>query len=97
MKLLSPGADVEMRSDRQATVDEVEQFYTHLSKLLVAVDFLKLSNPKKLLQRLRRMFNRIKLEHLEVSILRGILTHIDASINPKKRKGSTTLTDQEHE
>jgi tRNA (cytidine32/uridine32-2'-O)-methyltransferase len=80
MKLLSPVAEVEMHSGKQATAEEVEQFYAHLQEVLVAIDFLKLSNPKKLVQRLRRMFNRIKLEHLEVSILRGILTHINASI-----------------
>ena len=76
MKLLSPTADVEMRPDSLATVEAVELFYTHLREVLVAIDFLKPSNPKKLVQRLRRMFNRTKLESMEVNILRGILTHI---------------------
>jgi len=84
MKLLSPAAEVEMQADRQATVEEVEQFYTHLREVLLAIGFLKPSNPKKLLQRVRRLFNRIKLEHLEVSILRGILTHMNAAIDSKK-------------
>ena len=76
MRLLSPSADVEMRQDSLATVEEVELFYTHLREVLVAIDFLKPSNPKKLVQRLRRMFNRTKLETMEVNILRGILTQI---------------------
>lgn len=97
MKLLSPLAEVEMHSDRQASVDDVERFYDHLREVLVAIDFLKLSNPKKLLQRLRRLFNRIKLEELEVNILRGILTHINASIDQTKAKPSTKLIEKGHE
>ena len=76
MKLLLPVADVEMGQEELATVDEVELFYVHLREVLIDIDFLKPSNPKKLLQRLRRMFNRTKLESTEVNILRGILTHI---------------------
>ena len=80
MKLLSPIADVEMRHDTLATAESVELFYTHLREVLVAIDFLKPSNPKKLLQRLRRMFNRTKLETMEVNILRGILTSVNDAL-----------------
>lgn len=85
MKLLSPSADVEMRHDSLATVEEVELFYTHLREVLVAIDFLKPSNPKKLVQRLRRMFNRTKLETMEVNILRGILTQIKNTLQKTQR------------
>ena len=84
MRLLSPIANVEMQLEPQATVDEVEQFYAHLRDVLIDIDFLKLSNPKKLMQRLRRLFNRTKLEQVEVNILRGILTHIQAAIKRKE-------------
>jgi len=86
MKLLAPAAFVEMASEIAATADEVEQFYTHLRNVLVTIDFLKLSNPKRLMQRLRRMFNRIKLEHLEVNILRGILSHVQYALKQIKEK-----------
>ncbi len=85
MKLLSPVADVETGRDTQATTDSVERFYTHLREVLVAIDFLKPSNPKRLLQRLRRLFNRVKLETMEVNILRGILTHIETALQKDKR------------
>ncbi len=85
MKLLSPPADVEMRHDSLATVEEVELFYAHLREVLLAIDFLKPSNPKKLLQRLRRMFNRTKLECMEINILRGILTHIKEALKKTRR------------
>ncbi len=80
MKLLSPAIDVGVSRDSQATVEEVEQFYTHLQEVLVEIDFLKPSNPRKLLQRLRRLYNRVRLEHMEVNILRGILTHIQTAL-----------------
>ena len=84
MKLLSPVAEVETRQDRLATSDAVEQFYTHLREVLIDIDFLKPSNPKRLFQRLRRMFNRIQLESMEINILRGILTHVQSAITRMK-------------
>ena len=84
MKLLSPMAEVETRHDSQATADSVEQFYTHLREVLIDIDFLKPSNPKRLFQRLRRMFNRIQLESMEINILRGILTHVQSAITRTK-------------
>jgi tRNA (cytidine32/uridine32-2'-O)-methyltransferase len=85
MKLLSPTTNAKPSRDSLATVDEVEQFYEHLRDMLVSIDFLKPSNPKKLLQRLRRMFNRTKLESVEVNILRGILTNVKKAL-PKTRE-----------
>lgn len=84
MKLLSPSIDVGISRDSYATADEVDQFYTHLREVLIDIDFLKPSNPRKLLQRLRRLFNRARLEHVEVNILRGILTHIQTALHKAK-------------
>ena len=83
MKLLSPTATVETRKDHLATVDEVEKFHEHLQEVLIKVDFLKPSNPKKLVPRLRRMFDRIQLEQMEVNILRGILTQIEQALKSR--------------
>jgi len=79
MRLLSPTATVETRHDTFATADEIERFYAHLNQVLIEIDFLKPSNPKRLMQRLRRLFNRARLESMEVNILRGILTQIQSS------------------
>lgn len=75
---LSPEALVNTTHNQPATSTEIELFYEHLEKVLVEIDFLKPSNPKRLLQRLRRLFNRTQLESTEVNILRGILTHVQA-------------------
>lgn len=83
MKWLSLGRESVSQSEELATVDQVERFYTHLKEVLVSIDFLKISNPVKLVQRLRRMFNRIKLEANEVNILRGILSNIQRALQKR--------------
>lgn len=60
-----------------AQADDVELFYRHLEGTLIALGFLDPDNPKhlmRLMRRLRRLFNRARLTHNEVNILRGILT-----------------------
>ncbi len=85
MKLLAPSATVGTVDNPLAKVEDIEQFYSHLTSVLVEIDFLKLNNPKRLMQRLRRMFNRIRLESMEVNILRGILTHVEMAIKNENR------------
>ena len=84
MKLLSPSIQVETGGADFATADAVEQFHEHLREVLIGIDFLKPSNPKKLLLRLRRLFNRAQLESVEVNILRGILTHVQRALHQLK-------------
>jgi tRNA (cytidine32/uridine32-2'-O)-methyltransferase len=81
VRSLSPNVKTEMRPTQLAHVEAVEQFYDHLREVLIEIHFLKPSNPKKLLQRLRRLFNRTKLEATEVNILRGILTSIQRALH----------------
>lgn len=80
MKLLSPSAQVALRNEEPATADEIEQFYEHLKEVFIEINFLKPSNPRRLMQRVRRLFNRINLEKMEVSILRGMLSQVQKSL-----------------
>lgn len=80
MKLLSPGASVALRHDEYASADEIEQFYTHLREVFIEIQFLKEANPRRLMQRVRRLFNRVNLEKMEVSILRGMLSQVQKSL-----------------
>jgi tRNA (cytidine32/uridine32-2'-O)-methyltransferase len=59
-----------------ATMEEVEQFYQHLEEVMVASGFLDPAKPKFLMHRLRRVYNRARLERQELNILRGILTAV---------------------
>ncbi len=65
-----------------ATHEEVERFYAHLEKELMACGFLNPAQPKRFMQRVRRMFGRMQLEHDEVKILRGVVRTLRV---PKKR------------
>jgi tRNA (cytidine32/uridine32-2'-O)-methyltransferase len=86
MKWLALDAPSDRVGEVLATTDQVERFYTHLQEVLVAIDFLKISNPVKLVQRLRRMINRVRLELNEVNILRGILSNIQRALDMRSSK-----------
>lgn len=61
----------------KATGEQTEQFYRHLEEVLVRLQFHDPQNPRQLMQRMRRMFSRIRLDTMELNILRGLLTHIE--------------------
>lgn len=64
------------KGDELASADEVEGFFVHLEKTLIATEFLDPDNPRQLMRRLRRLYNRAQMEKTEVNILRGILTSV---------------------
>jgi TrmH family RNA methyltransferase len=53
---------------------ELERFYEHLEATLVQLEFLDPANPRQLMRRLRRLYNRARPDQNEINILRGILT-----------------------
>lgn len=57
-----------------APAQAVDRFYAHLEQTLVDLDFLQPDNPRQLMRRLHRLFNRAELTVTEVNILRGMLT-----------------------
>ena len=71
-----------------ATSDSVEHLFQHLEETLVQVEFHDPENPRQLLTRLRRMFNRIRLDEMEVNILRGFLTSVNKLGRPQRRQES---------
>jgi tRNA (cytidine32/uridine32-2'-O)-methyltransferase len=93
MKLLAPQAEVALRQDDYATADEIEQFYDHLKEVFIEIQFLKESNPRRLMQRVRRLFNRVNLEKMEVSILRGMLSQVQKSLEWAAKKDKSNIND----
>ncbi|KTD51143.1 tRNA (cytosine(32)/uridine(32)-2'-O)-methyltransferase TrmJ [Legionella quateirensis] len=91
MNLLSPKAEVSSRTDEYATADEIEQFYDHLKDVFIEIQFLKAANPRKLMQRVRRLFNRVILEKMEVSILRGMLSQVQKSLEWAGKKNRSDI------
>lgn len=59
-----------------ANDEEMERFFLHFEQTLVELDFLDPNNPRQLPTRIRRLFNRIRLDRMEVNVLRGFLTAV---------------------
>ncbi|MBI3903015.1 MAG: RNA methyltransferase [Nitrosomonadales bacterium] len=57
-----------------APYEQMEGMYTHMEQTLAEIGFFNSQNPGRLMQRLRRLYARARLEQEEVNILRGILS-----------------------
>lgn len=64
----------------RAKHEAMEHYYTHLEETLAKLKFLDPDNPRQTVTRLRRLFNRIRMDEMELSILRGMLTAIQNSL-----------------
>jgi len=69
---------------RLATADEMKYFYDHLEQSMIDVDFLNPEQPRKLMRRLKSLFNRAHLDENEVSILRGFLAAVQETVKRKR-------------
>lgn len=70
-----------------ASHEEVEGFFAHLERLMVATGFLNPNSPRRLMPKLRRLFGRVTLEKDEINILRGILAAAETPLPGSKRDG----------
>jgi tRNA/rRNA methyltransferase len=59
-----------------ATRAEIDAMFVHMEQALTHIGFYNPANPRRLFPRLRRLFNRTRLEREEVDIFRGILRAI---------------------
>ena len=71
-----------------AAHERVEGLYAHLEKTLFEIGFLTTQNPTRLMQRLRRLYSRTRLEDEEINILRGMLT-VATEYNARLKKRYT--------
>jgi len=55
-----------------ASIDEINAMMEHLTQGLEAIEFLDPQHPKKLMERIRSLFDRAGLQNEEVQLLRGI-------------------------
>ncbi|MDD5612847.1 MAG: tRNA (cytosine(32)/uridine(32)-2'-O)-methyltransferase TrmJ, partial [Gallionella sp.] len=65
---------VEAQGELPATHQQVEGLMAHLEQTLLEIGFFTTQNPARMMQRLRRLYARARLEAEEVNILRGILS-----------------------
>ncbi len=55
----------------------MEHFYTHLERTLTEIEFLDNSARRQTMPRLKRLFNRVRMDEMEVQMMRGILKSVD--------------------
>ncbi len=60
-----------------ATTQQMEGFYEHLERVLMAINFLDPTNPRQLMTRLRRLYLRAHPDVMELNILRGVLSAVE--------------------
>jgi tRNA (cytidine32/uridine32-2'-O)-methyltransferase len=60
-----------------AETKALESYYEHLQTTLEKLTFLEPGNPRQTMTRLRRLYNRVRLDDMELSIMRGMLTSIN--------------------
>jgi tRNA (cytidine32/uridine32-2'-O)-methyltransferase len=66
-----------------ASASDIELFYEHLERVMRDSGFLNPEQPRSLMRRLRRLFNRARLDEKELNIMRGLLTAL--APGPAKR------------
>lgn len=66
--------------------DALENYYEHLNSTLLKLGFVQEDNPRQTMTRLRRLYSRIRMDEMELNILRGILTSVQNYMyyNPPK-------------
>lgn len=57
-----------------ASAGELESFFQHLYLTLCDIGFIRPDRSRTIMRRLRRLFNRSRLEKKEIDILRGVLS-----------------------
>ena len=78
------GSRIEETPRDLATAEAMEGFHAHLAQTLVDTGFNDPGQSRKLLRRLRRLFNRARPDRVELNILRGILSAAQGRKTPDR-------------
>ncbi len=63
----------------RAFLDDVERLFEPLEQSLYRSGFMQPGNPRRLMERMRRLFGRSGLEPEEINVLRGMLAAWDGT------------------
>ena len=70
-----PTIEVGRIGEEREAIDasDLEHLYSHFEQSLTTIGFLDPENPRNLMRRLRRLFNRADMDRNELQIMHGIL------------------------
>ncbi len=66
-----------------ASSADMQRFYQHLETTLADIGFLDPKAPRQLMRRLKRLYNRVRLDEMELNILRGVLSETQKQVKPR--------------
>jgi tRNA (cytidine32/uridine32-2'-O)-methyltransferase len=97
LRMLAIAGELPEREDERwdapfSTLENMERFYVHLEQTLADIGFLNPAAPRQLMPRLRRLYSRVRLDEMELNILRGILTQTQQWV---QRAGANGGSDRE--
>jgi tRNA (cytidine32/uridine32-2'-O)-methyltransferase len=72
-----------------AKQSDMELYYEHLQETLEKLNFIDPDNPRQALNRLRRLYNRIRMDQMELGMLRGMLTAIQNYVFHSDKRQAT--------
>jgi tRNA (cytidine32/uridine32-2'-O)-methyltransferase len=92
LRMLQVGERLPEQADHEwdapfSTRENMERFYVHLEQTLTDIEFLNPATPRQLMSRLRRLYSRVRLDEMELNILRGILTETQKWVQRARRAG----------
>ena len=70
---------------------QMEMFFEHLEQTMLDLEFLNPRQPRKLMMRLRRLFNRSRPDQNEINILRGVLAAAQRAALGRKKDHAEDL------
>lgn len=82
-KIKEEGWDQEL-----ATAAEMDHFLTHLEKVMTEIGFHNPEAPRQLMPRMRRLYNRIHPDQMEIKMLRGMLSLTEKVLSKVKKPSS---------
>jgi len=58
------------------SVQDMERFFVHFEQTLLDIDFFDPKTPRQMMTRARRLFNRTRLDRLEMNLMRGFFSKV---------------------
>jgi tRNA (cytidine32/uridine32-2'-O)-methyltransferase len=80
----APYAEQEAKESPYPLSKELENFYEHFEETFADSGFIRSKHPGVIMSKVRRMFNRTRLESQELAILRGMLSSVDKIVKKLK-------------
>ena len=81
-----PVNELEQWDSPFASKGNMEHFYQHLEETLIDVEFLDPTAPRQLMSRLRRLYTRVRLDEMELNILRGVLSETQKWVKRARKR-----------